>query len=76
MRYRTEGDKEMQGAKRHPYFGNPVYWRKRSEEVRAMMVGEPPAIRDKLRQIAEAYEDLAKRAEERRRKMGNTPEPA
>jgi hypothetical protein len=57
----------MHGAKRHPYFGNPVYWRKRADEVRALMVGESPAIRDKLMEIVEAYEELARRAEERLR---------
>jgi hypothetical protein len=55
----------MQGSKPHPDLNNPVYWRKRAEEVRALMVGEPPVIRDKLMEIVEAYEELARRAEER-----------
>jgi hypothetical protein len=31
------------------------------------MVGEPPIIRDKLMEIVAAYEELARRAEERLR---------
>jgi hypothetical protein len=51
----------------HPEANQPSHWRKRAEEVRRLMIGEPPENQTKLQLIVDAYEDLAKRAEERLR---------
>jgi hypothetical protein len=45
----------------------PEYWRRRAIAVRALAYGEPPHIAATLCAIADAYDDLAERAEERRR---------
>jgi hypothetical protein len=40
-----------------PNYRDPEHWRQLAERTRALAVGEPPEIKDKLLKIANEYED-------------------
>ena len=49
----------------HPELDHPSYWRKRARVTRELMIGETGEAQAVLGSIADAYEELARRSEER-----------
>jgi hypothetical protein len=42
----------------HPELNQPSHWRKRAEEVRRLMIGEPPENQAKLQLIVDPHRDV------------------
>jgi hypothetical protein len=51
-----------------PDFDDPKHWCQRAERTRALAVGEPPDVQERLLEIARQYEQLAKTVAVRRKR--------
>jgi hypothetical protein len=58
----------MQMPTPHPDLDYPDYWRKRAAEVRKLAVSQPSKSKLRLKEVAAAYDELARRAQERLRR--------
>jgi hypothetical protein len=63
----------MQLPTPHPAIDYPDYWRERAGEVRRLAVGQPSQSKLRLKEMAAAYDELARRAQERLRRATVAP---